>query len=144
MKNYKINTILVLLAGSLYSCENLDTAPQQSLSTELAFSDRQAVEGSLLGVYSLTQEFDVYGSLPQVVADFQSDNVDFIGSFPTLQSIEDFSTQADNSSVRDLWRYHYRAILAANAVIKYTPTSPDATLSEEEKNQWVAEAKFVR
>jgi hypothetical protein len=144
MKSYKINILLALVTVSLLSCEDLVTAPQQSLSTELAFSDGQAVEGSLLGVYSLTQEFDVYGSLPQVVADFQSDNVDFIGSFPTLQSIKDFSAQADNSSIRDLWRYHYRAILAANAVIKFTPTSPDATLSEEERNQFVAEAKFVR
>ncbi|MEX2592985.1 MAG: RagB/SusD family nutrient uptake outer membrane protein [Anditalea sp.] len=144
MKNYKLNIILSLFAVSLYSCEDLETVPQQSLSTELAFSDRQAVEGSLLGVYSLTQEFDVHGSLPQVIADYQSDNVNFIGSFPTLQSINDFSTQADNSNVATLWRYHYRAILAANAVIKFTPTSPDATLSEEERNQFVAEAKFVR
>lgn len=144
MKNYKVNIILAAFAVSLFSCEDLETEPQQSLSTELAFSDRQAVEGSLLGVYSLTQVFDVYGSLPQVIADYQSDNVNFIGSFPTLQSINDFSTQADNGNVATLWRYHYRAILAANAVIKFTPDSPDATLSEEERNQFVAEAKFVR
>lgn len=144
MKNYKTNIILAAIALSFYSCEDLDTKPQQSLSTELAFSDRQAVEGSLLGTYSLMQEFDVYGSLPQVIADYQSDNVDFIGSFPTLQSINNFVTQADNSNVATLWRYHYRAILAANAVIKFTPTSPDATLTDEERNQFIAEAKFVR
>lgn len=144
MKNFRIKTILALAAVSLFSCEDLDTQPQQSLSTELAFSDRQAVEGSLLGVYSLSQDFDVFGSSPQVIAEFQADNVDFIGSFPTLQSIDEYATQADNSSISALWRYHYRAILAANAVIKFAPTSPDATLSDEEKNQFVAEAKFMR
>ena len=86
MKNLK--TILFIgLLGSLFSCENLDIDPQQSLSTELAFADKQSVEGSLLGVYSLTQELEVFGSLPQVIADFQADNVRFIGSFPTLQEI---------------------------------------------------------
>jgi hypothetical protein len=144
MKNYKINILLTMWVIVLSSCEDLETIPQQSLSTELAFSDRQAVEGSLLGVYSLSQDYDVYGSFPQVLAEFQADNVDFIGSFPTLQSIDNFATQADNSSIRDLWRYHYRAILAANAIIKFAPTSPDATLSEEERNQFVAEAKFMR
>lgn len=133
-----------LLAGSLSSCEDLDIDPQQSLSTELAFADKQAVEGSLLGVYSLTQEFEVFGSLPQVIADFQSDNVDFIGSFPTLQDVRLYATQSDNTTIRDLWRRHYRAILAANAVIQFTPESPDESLTQEQRDQYVAEAKFMR
>ncbi|SHM56500.1 Starch-binding associating with outer membrane [Cyclobacterium lianum] len=133
-----------LLGGSLVSCEDLQIDPQQSLSTELAFADRQAVEGSLLGVYSLSQEFEVFGSLPHVIADFQSDNVDFIGSFPTLQDIRLYATQSDNLTIRDLWRRHYRAILAANAVIEFTPDSPDESLTAEERAQFVAEAKFMR
>lgn len=144
METIRINILVAMALVFFSSCEDLETQPEQSLSTESAFSDRQAVEGSLLGVYSLTQEFDVFGSLPQVIAEFQADNVDFIGSFPTLQSIDEYSTQADNSNVAGLWRYHYRAILAANAVIHYAPTSPDASLSEEERNQFVAEAKFMR
>ncbi|WP_339923832.1 RagB/SusD family nutrient uptake outer membrane protein [uncultured Cyclobacterium sp.] len=143
MKNLK--TILFIgLLGSLFSCEDLDIDPQQSLSTELAFADKQSVEGSLLGVYSLTQEWEVFGSLPQVIADFQADNVRFIGSFPTLQEIGIYTTQADNATIRDLWRAHYRAILAANAVVTFTPDSPDETLTTEERNQYVAEAKFMR
>ncbi|GAB3651540.1 RagB/SusD family nutrient uptake outer membrane protein [Echinicola sediminis] len=145
MKN---NTIKIFVLGLFtigsFSCNDLDIDPQQSLSTELAFSDKQAVEGSLLGVYSTVQQYDVYGSLPQIIGDYQADNVDFIGSFPTLQDIRLFSTQADNSSVRDLWRYHYSSILAANAVIAFTPGSPDPNLMQAEKDQFVAEAKFLR
>jgi len=144
MENLKIVLFIGLLAGSLVSCEDLDVDPQQSLSTELAFADKQAVEGSLLGVYSLTQEFEVFGSLPHVISDFQADNVNFIGSFPTLQEISIYTTQADNVTIRDLWRRHYRAILAANAVIQFTPDSPDEALTSEERDQYVAEAKFVR
>lgn len=143
MKNLK-TLLFIGLLGSLFSCEDLEIDPQQSLSTELAFADKQAVEGSLLGVYSLTQEWEVFGSLPQVIADFQSDNVKFIGSFPTLQEISIYTTQADNVSIRDLWKAHYRAILAANAVVAFTPDSPDESLTTEERNQYVAEAKFMR
>ncbi|MDN3687146.1 RagB/SusD family nutrient uptake outer membrane protein [Cyclobacterium jeungdonense] len=144
MKNLRIIICLGLLAGSFSSCEDLEIDPQQSLSTELAFADKQAVEGSLLGVYSLSQEFEVFGSLPQVIADFQSDNVDFIGSFPTLQDVRLYATQSDNATIRDLWRRHYQAILAANAVIQFTPESPDESLTQEERAQFVAEAKFMR
>ncbi|SEJ18717.1 Starch-binding associating with outer membrane [Cyclobacterium xiamenense] len=144
MKNLKTIVYIGLLGGSLFSCEDLDIDPQQSLSTELAFADKQAVEGSLLGVYSLSQEFEVFGSLPHVIADFQSDNVDFIGSFPTLQDIRLYATQSDNATIRDLWRRHYRAILAANAVIQFTPESPDESLTAEERAQFVAEARFMR
>lgn len=144
MKNLIKILFTGLLAGSLSACEDLQIDPQQSLSTELAFADRQAVEGSLLGVYSLSQEFEVFGSLPHVISDFQADNVDFIGSFPTLQDIRLYATQSDNATIRDLWRRHYRAILAANAVIQFTPDSPDENLTAEERAQFVAEAKFMR
>ncbi|MBD3628497.1 RagB/SusD family nutrient uptake outer membrane protein [Cyclobacterium sp.] len=144
MKNLTKILFMGLLGLSLASCEDLQIDPQQSLSTELAFADRQAVEGSLLGVYSLSQEFEVFGSLPHVISDFQADNVDFIGSFPTLQDIRLYATQSDNTTIRDLWRRHYRAILAANAVIEFTPDSPDESLTAEERDQFVAEAKFMR
>jgi hypothetical protein len=137
--------ILMLAAGlAIGGCNDLNVDPQQELSTELAFSDKQATFGSLFGVYSLAQQFDVYGVLPQAIADFQSDNVTFIGSFPTLQEIRYYSTISDNSSISALWRQHYRVIMAANAVIDNAPNVNDPTMSDAEKAQVVAEAKFMR
>jgi hypothetical protein len=136
--------IIMLAAGLAVACNDLDVKPEQSLSTELAFSDKQAAIGSLLGVYSLAQQFDVYGALPQVIAEFQSDNVEFEGSFPTLLEIETYNTISDNSTVNALWREHYQAISAANAVIANVPNVMDPSMSEEEKKQTVAEAKFMR
>lgn len=141
--NNKIK-VLMLATGIAFGCEDLNVEPQQALSTELAFSDRQAAIGSLMGVYSLAQQFDVYGALPQSIAEFQSDNVDFIGSFPTLLEIENYSTLADNGSIQGLWREHYQVILAANAVIANVPDVADPTMTAEEKAQIVAEAKFMR
>jgi hypothetical protein len=129
----------------LSSCEDsLELQPQQSLSTDLAFVNKRAAEGSLIGVYSAVQDLEVFGAVPQSIADYQSDNVEFIGSFPTFQEIFQYSTLSDNGSISTMWRDNYVAILAANAVIKNVPGVEDVTFTATEKAQFVAEAKFLR
>lgn len=134
----------LIISGTVACDDRLDIQPEQSLSNELAFADELSAQGSLIGVYSLAQDLDVFGSMPQVIADFQADNVDFIGSFPTLQEINNYTTLSDNSSIRDMWRDHYNLILAANAVIANVPNVEDAGFTEDERTQFVAEAKFMR
>jgi hypothetical protein len=129
----------------LSSCEDrLELEPQQSLSTSLAFVDKRAAEGSLIGVYSAVQDLEVFGAIPQSIADYQSDNVEFIGSFPTFQEIFQYTTLSDNGSISTMWRDNYSAILAANAVIKNVPNVEDAAFTAAEKAQFVAEARFLR
>lgn len=129
----------------LSSCEDrLELQPQQSLSTDLAFVDKRSAEGSLVGVYSLAQDLEVFGAIPQTIADYQSDNVEFIGSFPTFQDIFQYNTLSDNGSISTVWQDNYRVILAANAVIKNVPGVNDPTFSAAEKAQFVAEAQFLR
>ena len=139
---------LIITAGALFifaSCEEaLQLEPEQSLSVEAAFQNETASNASLIGAYSRLQSINVYGSIPQIINDFQADNVSFIGSFPTLQAINNSVVLADNATTEVVFRDHYRAILAANAVIEFVPTVEDAGFSEEERAQLIAEAKFVR
>jgi starch-binding outer membrane protein, SusD/RagB family len=142
----KILIYTLTAAGlTLSACEkDLDINPQQQLSTELIFNSKSTATGSLIGVYGLAQDLEVFGSMPQVIADFQSDNVDFVGSFPTLNEIKNYTTLSDNSSIQTLWRDNYFVILAANAVIANVPGVADDSFTDEEKAQLVAEAKFIR
>ena len=127
------------------SCnDKLILEPEQSLSPVAAFANKLAATASLMGAYSNAQDLDALGGLPQVIADFQADNVDFIGSFPTLQDIKGFIQLSDNLSIRSIWSDNYRTILAANAVIKLSPGVNDASYTDAEKKQHVAEAKFLR
>lgn len=149
MKNsFKKSIKLAFLAGGislLSSCDDrLNILPQQDLSTELAFVDKRSAEGSLIGVYSSIQDLEVFGAVPQSIAEYQSDNVEFIGSFPTFQEIFNYTTLSDNTSISTIWQDNYKAILAANAVIKNVPGVDDVSFSDQEKNQFVAEAKFLR
>ncbi|WKN29669.1 RagB/SusD family nutrient uptake outer membrane protein [Porifericola rhodea] len=137
--------IIALTALTITACnDELELSPQQSLSDELAFSDALAAEGVLIGAYNLLQDIHVFGSQPQVVADYQTDNVNFVGSFTTLQQINNYSVNADNGTVSEVWQDHYEAILAANAVIANVPGIEDPALTDDLKNQLVGEATFIR
>ena len=146
MKKYKIAYITMITFLALGACKDkLDEfVPQQDISNELAFSDRATAIGSLMGVYSLLQDLEAQGSMPQMISEYMADNVNFVGSFPTLQDINDYTTLSDNSSVQGIWRDNYEPILAANAVIANVPDVADVTFTNEEKLQVVAEARFLR
>ncbi|MGB3849278.1 MAG: RagB/SusD family nutrient uptake outer membrane protein [Tunicatimonas sp.] len=136
-----------LLASTLLwvACdEQLELEPEQTLSTSSAFADELSAQGSLIGVYSLAQDLEVFGSMPQVIAEYQPDNVNFVGSFPTLQEINTYTTLADNASIEGIWRDNYEVILTANAVIANVPTVEDPGFTDDERAQFVAEAKFMR
>ena len=137
--------VLLALGFVLVSCEDqLQIEPEQSLSVDAAFENELAATASLIGSYSRLQDLDVYGSMPQIIGDFQADNVTFIGSFPTLNDIALSTVLSDNATVETIFRDHYRAILAANAVIQNVPNVDDPGFSDAEKAQFIAEAKFVR
>lgn len=142
----KLNNILLLaLSVFIVSCsDSLDIQPEQSLSTENAFSDENTARASLSGVYSRAQDLEVFGSMPQIIEDYQSDNVTFIGSFPTLQDINNYNTIADNASINGVWRDHFRVVLAANAVIANTQGTDDVGFSDEEKADVIGQAKYMR
>lgn len=145
----KVNKILYIALGTLIlsttSCEKkLELLPEQDLSGEAVFSSKGTAISALFGVYNTFQLLEVNGSLPQVISDYMADNVEFVGSFPTLQDINNYITVSDNSSIRDIWQLHYRAILRANKVIAEIPNVSDPTFTADEKAQAVAEAKFLR
>lgn len=139
---FALSLVFCLLTTSCN--DKLEIQPEQSLSPTAAFGNKLAATASLIGVYSNAQDLDAFGAMPQVIADFQSDNVDFIGSFPTLQDIKSYIQLSDNGSIRQIWSDNYRVILAANAVIKFVPGVEDKSYTDAERKQHIAEAKFLR
>ena len=144
----KYNKLIVFLSivVILFSCkkEKLDLVAEQSLSEDIALSSKVTAQSVLLGVYSTAQSLDAFGAGPQIVGDYQADNVDFVGSFPTLQDIKLYNTISTNASVAGWWQVHYQMISRANTIISRVPGIVDVTFTVAERNQMVAEAKCLR
>jgi len=142
----KIKYIFALAAGlslSLYSCEKkLELTPEQDLTEETIFNSPSTARSAVLGIYSTAQTLEFSGSLPQLIGEYMGDNVEFVGSFPTLQEIRDFTTVSTNTNVSGIWQVHYQVITRANKVIAQIDNVPG--LTDEEKSQYAGEAKFMR
>lgn len=146
MKN-KFNIIIAAIALVAFTgCKDKleEILPQQSISDQLAFADEAGARGALIGVYGLSQDLDALGAMTAVISDFQSDNVNFIGSFPTLNEIKNYAIIANNGTIGGIWIDTYEAILAANAVIANVPNVPGDGFTAAERAQVIAEAKFMR
>ncbi len=143
----KFNLIIITLAVVAFvGCKDKleEIVPQQSISDQLAFADETGATGATIGIYGLAQDLEVFGSMPAVISDFQSDNVNFIGSFPTLNAINNYATLANNASINGIWRDNFETILAANAVITNVPDVPGDGFTQAERDALIGEAKFMR
>ncbi|WP_422860880.1 RagB/SusD family nutrient uptake outer membrane protein [Flagellimonas sp. S174] len=143
MKIFK--TVIFFLGLSIFlSCEDrLDVSPEDSVETETVFDTRGSINGAVVGIYSKNQSGDLNGN-PQLMSDFMADNVNFVGSFTSLQEIDQFETLATNTSIDNIWADGYELIGAANNVIVNLPDVDLLDLTEEDKAQFIGEAKFLR
>lgn len=128
-----------------WSCdEEIELAPEDQLTQDVAFSNETLALGVLAGAYSAAQQDDVLNGTFQLMGEWQSDNVDFVGSFPTFNDIKNYLTLADNTSIAAVWDDNYETIGTANLVIKNVPLVEDEGFTADERNKAVAEAKFLR
>ena len=152
MKN-NINTILKragilsLAVSSLIftSCEDeLNVLPEDSPVTELVFSNGTLALGALEGMYSAAQQDDVLNGTLQLSGEWQSDNVDFEGTFPTFNEIRQYTILSTNTSINGMWDDNYETIASANLVIDNVPLVDDASFTPAQRTQAIAEARFMR
>ncbi len=142
----KLSVLFISSALILMSCKKdlEEISPEQSLTEDVVLSSKATAQSALLGVYSSAQSIDAFGSQPQIVGDFQADNTDFVGSFPTLQEINSFTTLSTNTSVQGWWLQYYRVILRANTIIDKVSGINEVGFTDAQKKQMIAEAKFLR
>lgn len=137
--------LLFGLFAAISACDSeLDIEPEQSLSPEVTFTNEAGAQAALLGAYSALQDLDAFGGLAITINEYMADNVRFVGSFPTLQEVNNYVTIASNVNVQGMWQDHYYAILSANAVIDNIPGVVDPGFTDAERKQFIGEAKFVR
>lgn len=146
MKSLRITTILMGLF-MIFSCEDqLNVIPEDNVASNTVFGSFATINGAVVGIYSKNQSGDLNGN-PQMIGDFMADDVNFVGSFPSLQEVDQFATLATNATIDNIWLDAYELIGAANNIIVNLPeVSPDDVtgLTEEDKSRFIGEAKFLR
>lgn len=137
--------ISFLLIFTYFSCgEKLDLLPEDQLTVDVAFSNGSLALGVLTGAYSAAQQDDALNGTLQLMGEWQADNVDFVGSFPTFNEIRLYTTLADNGSIASVWDDNYETIGTVNLVIKNVPLVEDPEFTDAQRTNAVAQAKFLR
>jgi hypothetical protein len=145
--NIKFNFIhIVLLSLVMGACsKELDLVPLTERAATNYFSSESEIESAISGVYAQLQNNGLYGldliGVGEIPGEdsFEEIAANDDGRFGQL---DDFSTNAENDLVGDIWRESYDAIQRANVVLNRIDaiTFEDSGLKDIRKG----EMKFIR
>ncbi|TXK49229.1 RagB/SusD family nutrient uptake outer membrane protein [Pontibacter qinzhouensis] len=137
--------LVVLLLLGFSSCEEfLNVKPAESVSDEVTIVNKLSAETAVRGVYSALASGSYYGTSFQSIGYLSGDNVQWTGSQSQVQEFINHQVNAENSTIGSAWVAIYRTINRANNVISKVPAVADPTFTQEQKNQLVGEAYFIR
>ncbi|MDT0606410.1 RagB/SusD family nutrient uptake outer membrane protein [Croceitalea rosinachiae] len=146
MKIYKYIFLLTTVSLSFIACEDeLDIIPITEKSANSFFSNEAEIESAIIGAYGQLQNNGLYGldliGVGEISAEdtFEEIAANDGGRFGQL---DDFSTNAGNDLVGDIWRESYEGIQRVNVVLNRITDIEfeDASL----KTNRIGEMKFIR
>ncbi len=147
-------TLIIALLGSCYSCSKsfFDLKPQGRASIE-QLSNKIGVNALLIGAYSLmdgvgagnigrtsTISNYVFGGISSDDAVKGTD----AGDQPEQSFIEQDNWLADNSYFLGKWQHSYAGVSRCNEVIQIVSSKAVVDMTDAEKTQVIAEARFLR
>lgn len=152
MKKVKFLLLPVVMVMT-FGCQKFFDVNPQGVASPAQLKSKAGVSALLVGAYSLldgvgsgTTQWHaavdnwVYGG---VASDDAVKGTD-AGDQPEQSFIEQYNWLADNTHFRGKWQHAYDAIARCNEVINFA-TDPDVKdMSDAEKTQVVAEARFLR
>ena len=143
MKFFNKNIFALFIVLGMFSCADLDELePINSIPADLAFASKASTTAAVNGVYDAMQTgvFDKWLSLPQ----YFSDEANATGTFPTRLEFGNLNVFPANNTAGGAFASLYTTINNANNVIDRVPGLEDQTVTDEEKADFIAQAKFLR
>lgn len=137
IKHIKI-LFLIILASS---CEDiLDTeVPANEIPAEQAIQTQEDLQDLLNSTYDVVANYN--DGLKQRLGEILSDNIDGSNIEGFLLEVYNHNTNIFNEDVENFYRQPYFAIHRANLLMENLGL---VNLTEEEENQFLAEARFIR
>ncbi|WP_396590985.1 RagB/SusD family nutrient uptake outer membrane protein [Allomuricauda sp. R78024] len=142
----KYTFLMVVVFLGLFSCEEeLDIVPITEKSANNFYSNEQELESAIAGVYAQLQNGGLYGLDLIGVGEISGED-----SFEEIAAndggrfgqLDDFSTNAGNDLVGDIWRESYKGIQRANTILnRVTDIEYE---DDSRKTNRIGEMKFIR
>jgi len=130
------------LAAATGCDKALTTQPVDRVPIEREIVDAPSARAALIGAYDALQSLGYVGLDLALLGDLPSDNARHTGTFQYLGAIDRHLTQADNTEITDMWVAIYDALARTNLILAKVPAITG--LSDEEKNEILGEAHFLR
>ena len=131
----KILSIVAILAT--LSCKEafLDVKPGDSVPFATAIKTEAEMQGAVNGMYSALRSANLYGRTIPLLGDLMSDNV-YVSASNSNRYIThgNYTVNALNGDVTNLWANGYNAILRANQIID-APVTPETAISKQLKGE---------
>lgn len=144
-----IHNLLFLFMGlSILSCSEdiIDNEITGQQTLENYFSNLSEVDKAVMGTYASLSpqdwwQMDFFRLVGDVASDDAFKGNSLEGDQRDFGFIADFNINSNNEWFDTQWRFAYQGIFRANLVITNVP---DAPITQEQKDRFIAEAKFLR
>jgi starch-binding outer membrane protein, SusD/RagB family len=133
---------LIIIEGA--SCKKyLETTPIGAVSDDAPISDKASAETALRGVYRQLASPGYYGETYVTLGYFPSGDIKNLttGGAANLVNV---NFRADDVNFNTAWNAIYTTINRANHVIAKVPAVTDPLFTQQLKDKYVGEAKFIR
>jgi len=143
---YALPALLLAVAGC---SDTLTVEPVNEVPQQEAIVDAASARSAILGAYDALQD-DIdglaryYGGDFTFFSDLPADDVVHTGTFDTYLEVDRHQQTSDNGSIESIWEAIYAGIHRANVVLARVPEVTDPVLTDEERNQILGEAHFLR
>jgi len=132
------------VAVSVFSCSDfLDKTPIDQIAADEYFTDEASAESAVRAIYRSMESSTYYGQSMIIIPEFAAGHVQNVYNYPEFVNFEQNDIRIDNPWVLNIWTASYSSINAANNVIEKVP-GMTGLISDEKKQQFVNEAKFIR
>jgi hypothetical protein len=137
--------IYIFLASSmgLASCSKmLDIEPTDSISSDVAITDKAGVDKAIVGAYDALQQVGLYGRNRVILGDLAADNLVWTGTTYDYYEVDNNTVSLENSLIEGMWAGAYDGINRVNNILLALPGIGDIT--DAERATYEGEALFMR
>lgn len=133
--------ITVIFFFLVAACRH-DEDPKSFITPDEFFNEDRDAQAAIDAIYHhINTGNSIYSEQYWLLNALFSDLATSDGVNPDLEELSQFRPETDNEIIETLWKGLYEGVAKANYAIR---NIPDAPLSEDEKNLFLAEARFLR